>query len=323
MNIKDLEKLSKDIKKGKIHKLTPSSKFKFQCNLCGKCCLQTSVLINSYDMVRLRQGLRLNTGEIFNKKYITFTIGPNSGLPVLSLNYHRFGRCPFLTPSIDGKKAFARFYKRKIKDVTLKDISKFKKFLRENPKKARKILEGLKIEQWTCAVHKHRPLVCRFYPVGRITKMSKKGEMLKQTWLLQDTKQDKEFCPGFKGKKEWTLKKFLENIEFENYDKGSNIQKEIISLLIDNKLTAKYLEEDSVILNILGNIMFNFDSFNFCSKDLTAVKTIYNPKATQKDFMYVTDKIKEAVKTVCKTYKKLGKDELERKMIAEREKWNL
>jgi len=310
MNIESLKEMSKDFKKGKLHLLQPSSKFKFECTLCGKCCLDTSIIVNTYDMIRLRQGLRLSTTEIFQKKYVNLQIGANSRLPILSINFQ--GKCPFLAPAINGKEAFAKFYGKKVNDVSSEDVEKFRLFTKENPLKARKLFAGLKTNQFVCAIHKDRPLVCRFYPIGRIKECDQKKKIVKETWLLQDKKDDKDFCPGFKSKKEWTLAKWLEEIEFKNYDEGSKAFLEIFDLLIKYKINK--LNKNSPVLRMIGNLLYNFDSFNFCSKDIVAVKTIYNPKATQEDFIYIMDKVKKAVRTVCLSIKNLGIDEIEKKI---------
>jgi len=312
MNIESLKKMSKDFEKGKLHLLQPSSKFKFDCTLCGKCCLDTSVVVNTYDMLRLRQGLRLSTTEIFGKQLVNLQIGANSKLPVLSINFQ--GKCPFLAPAINVKEAFAKVYNKKITDISSEDVEKFRLFTKENPLKARKLFEGLKINKFLCALHKHRPLVCRFYPIGRIKECDQKKKVVKETWLLQDKKEDKEFCPGFKSKKEWTLAKWLEDIEFKNYDEGSKAFLEIFDLLIKNKINK--LKENSPVLHIIGNLLYNFDSFNFCSKDIVAVKTIYSPKTTQEDFIYIMNKVKKSIKTVCSSIKELGIAELEKRMVA-------
>ena len=310
MNKENLEKMSQDLKKGKLHILKPSDKFYFNCTLCGKCCLENSITANTYDMIRLRQGLRLSTAEIFKKRYVNLHIGPNSNLPVLNINFQ--GKCPFLAPTINGKEMFAKFYNRKVNDVTLEDVKQFRQFVKKNPLKVKKMIAGTKIDKFLCAIHKHRPIICRFFPLGRLKECNRKNKSVKETWILQDKKEDRDFCPGFKSKKEWTLEKWLESIEFKNYNKGSNAFIEILDILMKNKINK--LDKGSPILIMLGNILYNFDSFNFCSKDLTAIKTIYDPKATQKDYIYVLDKIKEAILTVCLSIKSLGVDEIEKKI---------
>ena len=55
--------------------------------------------------------------------------------------------------------------------------------------------------------------------------------------------------------------------------------------------------------------MYNFDSFNYFSSDKRVLKTITDPKATQKDFMYVTDKIGTLITHLIKLHKKHKGDE--------------
>ncbi len=271
--------------------------FKFECTACGKCCFNNVVMLNCYDMVRLRNGLRSSTTKILQERLLSFSIGPSSGLPVCTLQFQHLSsetsKCPFLSPAIRKSKLNSRS-KSEMKRV---------------------LATGTKIEKWLCSVHKNRPLACRFYPCGRIKNVDEKTNKIEETFFLQELS---EFCPGFKKNKKQTLKKYLKDSEFGNYDKGSisfaSLMKKIAEAGFfiptkDNDKKRAVLKANSKIFFILGNIMYNFDSFNYFSNDERVLKTINDPNATQDDFMYVTNKIEALVSRLIKLFKDHDQDE--------------
>jgi Fe-S-cluster containining protein len=85
-----------DIESGKIKKLTLSDTFKFECNKCGRCCHNIDVLLTSYDIMRLCDNLNIKSSE-FLQKYGHSYLGPESGLPVTTIEFKDDGSCPFLS----------------------------------------------------------------------------------------------------------------------------------------------------------------------------------------------------------------------------------
>ena len=272
--------------------------FQFECTACGKCCFNNTVLINCYDLIRLRHGLKASTTQILQEGLVGLSIGPFSGLPVCTIKFQslskEFTKCPFLSPTIK---------KGKLKNIKSKSELK-------------RVLElGAEIEKWLCSVHEDRPIACRLYPLGRVKNINQKTGKVKETFILQDTEK---FCPGFKEKKKQTLTQYLKESKFKNYDEGSAKFASLMNKIIksgffvpterNDKNRAK-LKKESKVLFILGNIMYNFDSFNYFSEDKRVLKTINDPKATQKDFMYVFNKIDTLVFHLVKMYKKHGEDD--------------
>jgi len=274
MNVEDQKKLVDNITEGKKETLGMNDKFKFQCNGCGKCCFNNDVMVNVYDIIRLRHGLKKTTQEIFQENYINFYIGPSSGLPVISLNFTKIDDksnitdCPFLIPNFDNKQ---------------------------------------KLKGWLCKVHNDRPIICKLFPCGRVQRIDIKTKKIEENFILQDTKEDRAFCPGFNSQKEQTLNEFLSNQNFWQSKEGSATFTLILDYLNDSGFYAStkdnqssknksLFQSDSKILILLGNLLYNFDSFNVFSSDPRVRKTIYDVNATQKDFLYVENKIFEVVK---------------------------
>lgn len=274
MNVEDQKKLVDNITKGKKQTLGMNDKFKFQCNGCGKCCFNNDVMVNVYDLIRLRHGLKKSTQEIFQENYINFYIGPSSGLPVISLNFKKIDDksnitgCPFLAPILDNKQ---------------------------------------ELKGWLCQVHNDRPIICKLFPCGRFQRIDIKTKTIEENFILQDSEKDREFCPGFNSQKEQTLNEFLTSQNFWQSKEGSATFTSILDYLNDwgffastkdneDSKNKPLFKNDSKVLILLGNLLYNFDSFNTFSSDPRVRKTIYDTNATQEDFMYVENKIFEIIK---------------------------
>jgi len=288
--IADTEKVLKEFKVGKHLILEMDDAFKFECALCGGCCFNNAVALNCYDVVRLRHGVGASTTEILQKGVIDFHIGPSSGMPICTIQFQEalsktiLTKCPFLLPIAH--------------EATL-------------------TLESTDIEagKWACSVYKDRPVPCRLFPCGRVKSVNKETGKVKQTFFLQEID---EFCPGLKGKKEQTLKQYLDATEFKHYDEGSAKFANLITKMSktgffaptkDNKSVPAVLKKGSETLFILGNIMYNFDSFNYFSNDTRVLKTITDPNATQEDFIYVVDKIETLVFSLIRLHKEYKGDD--------------
>ena len=312
MKINEMKELAKGIKNGKQKTLKLQDKFQFKCTACGKCCFNTEILLNIYDWVRIRNALKLPTQEIIKKDFVNFYLGASSGLPILTINFQNIGneltRCPFLAPSIRFEEILKLVKtKAKTKEAREKLLKEYKK----NSEKLHKDLDGVKIERWLCAIHKHRPMVCRLFPLGRVKMLDEKGKLEKEVFILQN-KNDS--CHGWKQKHKYTLKSFLDECEFWHYKEGSDKSYEVLEKMMksgfiavtkDNK-NAKpkpKFEKDSPVLRFLGNLIYNFDSINYFSKDKRVIKTIYE-KSTHEDFMYVVEKINKVVDFFIKSYQK-------------------
>jgi hypothetical protein len=82
--------------------LTPESRFKFRCHpgvpCFTECCGKTTIILTPYDILRLKNRLRIPSGE-FLAKYTRQEAHDKSGLPMVIMDMPRFqGRCPFVKP---------------------------------------------------------------------------------------------------------------------------------------------------------------------------------------------------------------------------------
>lgn len=99
--------------------LEPKDPFQFDCSpqvpCFNACCRDLNQFLYPYDIIRLKQALQITSGE-FLQQYTTKHIGPETGLPVVSLR-PQSGRslaCPFVTPKgcgvYPGRPASCRLY---------------------------------------------------------------------------------------------------------------------------------------------------------------------------------------------------------------------
>jgi Fe-S-cluster containining protein len=82
--------------------LTRESRFKFRCHpgisCFTECCGKTTIILTPYDILRLKNRLRIPSGE-FLAKYTRTEAHDKSGLPLVIMDMPRFaGKCPFVQP---------------------------------------------------------------------------------------------------------------------------------------------------------------------------------------------------------------------------------
>jgi len=83
-------------------KLTKDSRFRFRCHpgvpCFTECCGTTTIILTPYDIMRLKNRLRLTSGE-FLAQYTRTEEHDKSGLPMVIMDMPRFqGKCPFVRP---------------------------------------------------------------------------------------------------------------------------------------------------------------------------------------------------------------------------------
>jgi Fe-S-cluster containining protein len=278
MNKKGKEDLVKKISSGKkdiafMKKVVDmDDTFKFKCTQCGKCCFNNEIALNIYDVIRLRHSLKKPTHFILKNEYLNFYIGQFSGIPVVSLNF------------IENK---------------------------ENEMRACAFYD----DRVGCIVHKDKPIICKLYPLGRLQSIDVKTNEIEEIFVLQDDKETKNFCDGFSCKEKISVKDYLDSQDFSVSQEGSKIFTQIINFLSvnsfyaetssnkDNKIKA-FLKDKQDMLILLGNIMFNFDSFPSFQNDPIVIKTIEDTNATQEDFLYVMNKVFDVIKEFVNVAKK-------------------
>jgi Fe-S-cluster containining protein len=82
--------------------LTKDSRFRFRCypgiSCFTECCGKTTIILTPYDILRLKNRLRIPSGE-FLAKYTRTEAHDKSGFPMVIMDMPRFeGKCPFVRP---------------------------------------------------------------------------------------------------------------------------------------------------------------------------------------------------------------------------------
>ena len=160
----------------------PDEPFRFACSpevTCfNECCRDLNQSLYPYDILRLKKGLGLSSSE-FLKHYTTRHIGPESGLPIVTLKTTDAGRltCPLVTEK-------------------------------------------------GCSVYPDRPSSCRTYPLVRaISRCRKTGKITEHFALLKEP-----HCLGFKGRKDQTVRQWINHQEIAVYNHINDKLMEIISI---------------------------------------------------------------------------------------------
>ena len=166
----------------KLIPIMPDEPFRFACSpevTCfNECCRDLNQSLYPYDILRLKKGLGLSSSE-FLKHYTTRHIGPESGLPIVTLKTTDAGRltCPLVTEK-------------------------------------------------GCSVYPDRPSSCRTYPLVRaISRCRKTGKITEHFALLKEP-----HCLGFKGRKDQTVRQWINHQEIAVYNHINDKLMEIISI---------------------------------------------------------------------------------------------
>ena len=102
---KELKKALKEMRGIDVELLRKDSSFRFECDMCGKCCTSStidSILFKPYDIYKIAKGLNIKTEEVLDK-YAEFYIGGQSGFPIIRMLSNNNGKCHFLKKA--GNKA--------------------------------------------------------------------------------------------------------------------------------------------------------------------------------------------------------------------------
>lgn len=84
----------------KLEKVSWKDTFQFKCHKglsCWTvCCSNADLFLTPYDILRLKEKLRMKSGD-FLEKHTTNVIDPDFGLPSVKLQMGKEGKCPFVT----------------------------------------------------------------------------------------------------------------------------------------------------------------------------------------------------------------------------------
>jgi Fe-S-cluster containining protein len=158
VNGNQLQQIAESVQNGTLWKLGIDDSFRFSCKQCGRCCVNNTIIVNTYDVIRMRNTLKMTTYEMVANDLLSFNVGPNSGMPIATIRFRRIDDglsvCPFLAPVYQAK--------------SLEDLkSRIRKGSINTEGLVRaKNCDGEDI--FLCSIHPDKPFRCRAYPLGRI-----------------------------------------------------------------------------------------------------------------------------------------------------------
>ena len=158
MNNAQLQNIAESVQNGTLWRLGIDDSFRFNCKQCGRCCVNNTIIVNTYDIIRMRHTLKMTTGDMVASDLLSFNVGPNSGMPIATIRFRRIDDdlsvCPFLAPVYQA--------------ASLDD-------LKNRIQKGNIDTEGLVRAKnchgddiFLCGIHPDKPFRCRAYPLGRI-----------------------------------------------------------------------------------------------------------------------------------------------------------
>jgi len=248
-----LQRIAESIQNGTLRKLGISDSFRFSCGQCGRCCINNSVIVNTYDVIRMRRTLKMTTGEMIDNGLLSFNVGPNSGMPIATIRFRQINdnlsACPFLAPVYQA--ASIDEIKSRIQDGNINT-------------KGLKIAKNRYSEDiFLCGIHPDKPFRCRAYPLGRISEYENRPvgdkqdgmlniESAETFWFHVDLPDD---CKGSSDAKEHTVREWIESQGMKEY--------------LDTSVRCTSMLEKIAKANILNNdgisalaftILYDFDS---------------------------------------------------------------
>ncbi len=251
MNTEQLERLYKDVEQGKVPFLAQEDEFKWSgCIMCGRCCFDIDILLNPYDILRLRRHLGCTTSDLIDRGLVEIFPGGNSGLPLAMIAFRKVDEetslCPFLAPVVDGHKLW--------------ELTKGK------AKPSPEDLEAARIpKRLACGIYPARPAVCRSSPLGRLTIKSKEGEDARNLFYQPPTR----FCPACQGEGRMKVAKWIEENAVQPYWDASERFQSLFSTLFENGLVLKEDGDRAVAIlwNLAAGILYDFDGLDLVTKE--------------------------------------------------------
>jgi len=231
------------VQNGTLWKLGLDDSFRFSCKQCGRCCINNTIIVNTYDIIRMRHTLKMTTCEMMVNNLLSFNVGPNSGMPIATIRFRRINDvcvCPFLAPVYQAK--------------SLDDLKK----RIQNGKIDTKGLISAKNcdgeDVFLCSIHPDKPLRCRAYPLGRIFEHNDSVIDIanaRSSWFHVDLP---DHC-NVSNAKQHTVHEWIESQGLKDYIETSNR----CTSMLERIARANVLNNEDVSA-LAFMVLYNFDS---------------------------------------------------------------
>jgi Fe-S-cluster containining protein len=244
VNGSQLRRIAESVQNGTLWKLGLDDSFSFNCKQCGRCCINNTIIVNTYDVIRMRRTLKMTTNEMVVNNLLSFNVGPNSGMPIATIRFRQINDdasvCPFLAPMYQAKSLDDLKSRIQKDSINTKGLTSAKNRYGE--------------DIFLCSIHPDKPFRCRAYPLGRIFE-SPEG-------ILDITKADSywfhvdlpDHCKGPNAKKH-TVREWIESQGMKEYLKTSV---RCTSML--EKIAKANVLNDEDVSALAFTILYDFDS---------------------------------------------------------------
>lgn len=243
MNNSQLRKIAESVQNGTLRKLTLEDSFRFSCKQCGRCCINNTIIVNTYDVIRMRHTLKMTTKEMVANDLLSFNVGPNSGMPIATIRFRQINDslsvCPFLAPVFQAKSLDDLKNRVKNGSINTKGLANAKN------------CDGEDI--FLCSIHPDRPFRCRSYPLGRIFESPEGMDIVnaESSWFHVDLP---DHCKG-QDAKSHKVREWIESQGLKDYLDAST---RCTSML--EKIAKAGILDDEDVSALAFTVLYDFDN---------------------------------------------------------------
>jgi len=241
VNSNQLQRIAESVQNGTLWKLGPDDSFRFGCKQCGRCCVNNTIIVNTYDIIRMRHTLKMTTGNMIANDLLSFNVGPNSRMPIATIRFRQINDlsvCPFLAPvyqaaSLDDLKSRIRKG-----SINTKGLTRAKNCHGE--------------DIFLCSIHPDKPFRCRAYPLGRIFEHNDKLDIAnaESFWFHVDLP---DHCNG--SDTNYTVREWIESQGMKKY-----LETSVRCTSMLEKIAKANVLMNEDISALAFTVLYNFDS---------------------------------------------------------------
>lgn len=249
-----MEEIADRLESGDLKILELDDTFVFDCKTCGMCCVNQTIILNTYDLIQMRKALNMTTSEMISRDFLGFHIGPHSKMPICYLKFDevlddKLDACPFMAPVRSGSTG-------ELEGEIEGDIE-------EMLKNTKSIGNQYGDPVVFCAIHEGRPLRCRLWPLGRFFKdeLEKPVEDLAEVEISVATSEEQWFlldmpshCKATLDAEPKTVRQWIEDQSLRPYLDNSVRCMEMMATVRNDKLMR-----DDLSTQLMFNLLYNFD----------------------------------------------------------------
>jgi len=242
VNSAQLQRIAESVQNGTLWKLGLDDSFRFSCKQCGRCCINNTIIVNTYDIIRMRHTLKMTTNEMVVNDLLSFNVGPNSGMPIATIRFRQINDdtsvCPFLAPVYQAKSLDDLRSRMRNGNINTKGLTSAKN------------CDGEDI--FLCSIHPGKPFRCRSYPLGRIFESPEGMDIAKAEsyWFHVELP---DHCNGSDAN--YTVREWIESQGLNEY---LEVSTRCMSML--EKIAKADILDDEDVSALAFTVLYDFDS---------------------------------------------------------------